>query len=404
MKTICWNPVTGGALAAGLLLVAALLFPAPAPAVDATVHGLLDLVATGNVDEETILLNSLYRGDTAFDAYRLRVFADAAVTDRIQVHTQFLLAETSGTRAFGAYVTADPWAGRDIHLVAGEMPWLIGSFDPRSYSDKNPLIGHPMMYQYHTSLRPDQVVPDADALLEQAGAGNEGVNYDLAGRSARGMPIIYDQWWDFGAGVTGSMRPMEFAIGWTNGTPSYTEPARDENGGKSILGRLGVAPTAGSRFGISGAYGPYLSSEPAGTLPAGSHAGDYNQVLVMADAEWSVAHMTLRSEGYRNTWQTPTVGDLRVGGFYVEGTYTLPAGFYVAGRYEIMRFSDLTDSTGTVRPWDTNWDRREAGVGYRITRGAVAKIAYQSNLEIASEPGEENERYDLVAGQLSIRF
>jgi hypothetical protein len=366
------------------------------------VSGLLDLVATGN--SAAIPLNSLYRGDTSFDAYRLRLFVDGAVTDRIQVHTQLLFAETSGARAFGAYVVADPWVGRDLRFLAGELPWLIGAFGPRSYSDKNPLIGHPMMYQYHTTLRPDQLVSDADALLGQAGSGNDGVNYASGGRAQRGMPIVYDQWWDFGVGIEGSHRPLEFAAGILNGTPGYTEPARDENGGKSIVGRVGLVPTAGARFGVSLAYGPYLAGDFAGSLPAGRRAEDYHQRLGMADAEWSIAHLTLRAEGYANAWETPTVGDLRVRGFYAEGKYTLPAGLYVAGRYEIMRFSDLRDSTGAARPWDKNWDRTEVGAGYRIARGAVVKVAYQTNLEHAALAGEEPERYDLLAAQLSIRF
>ena len=386
---------------AAAAFVATLAAP-PSAAVEADVHGLLDLVATGN--SEAIQLNSLYRGDTSFDAYRVRLFVDGAVTDRLRVHTQLLFAETSGARAFGAYVMAEPWEGRDLHVIAGEIPWLIGAFGPRSYADKNPLIGHPMLYQYHTTLRPDQVVSGADALLGAAGAGNDGVNYAPGGRPQRGMPVVYDQWWDFGAGIEGSRRPLEFAAGFLNGTPGWTEPARDENGGKSVSGRVGIVPTAGTRFGISGAYGPYLTDAVAGSLPAGRRVEDYHQVLAMADAEWSIAHLTLRAEGYANTWETPTAGDLRVRGVYAEGKYTLPAGFYVAGRYEIMRFSDLRDSTGATRPWDTEWDRTELGLGYRIARGAVAKIAYQSNLPRAVAAGEESERYDLLAAQLSIRF
>lgn len=111
---------------AALVVAAALSAPAPAPAVTADVRGLLDLVATG--DSEAIGLNSLYRGDTSFDAYRLRLSVDGAVTDRLHVHTQILFAETSGARAFGAYVRAEPWEGRDLHVIAGEIPWLIGAF------------------------------------------------------------------------------------------------------------------------------------------------------------------------------------------------------------------------------------------------------------------------------------
>ena len=175
----------------------------------------------------------------------------------------------------------------------------------------------------------------------------------------------------------------------------------DPEAGRIVEGRINGRKV---RFAVE--LSPCLDDcgEPAGTLPPGRRAEDYHQVLAMADAEWSYAHLTLRAEGYSNAWETPTVGDLRVKGFYVEGKYTLPAGLYVAGRHEIMRFSDLTDSLGAARPWDADWDRTEAGLGYRITRGAIAKLVYQTNLRRADPAGEPSRRHDLVAGQLTLRF
>jgi hypothetical protein len=401
MRSICVGRRHAGRSGAAIALLLLLGLPGQAVAVETNVHGLLDLVTTGN--SEAIPLNIFNRGDTPFDAYRLRLFVEGAVTDRVQVYTQILFADAASARALGAYVMGDPWEGLDLHFIVGEIPWIIGTFSGRSYSDKNPLVGLPMMYQYHTTLRSDQVIAGPDAILAVAGSGNAGVNYVSGGRPFRGMTVAYDQCWDYGVAFQGSARPMEFAVGFVNGVPGHPNAARDENGGKTVLGRAGFVPTAGARIGISGAYGPYLSDDFAGSLPTGRRAEDYHQVLAMADCEWSIAHLTLRGEGYSNAWETPRLGDLRVSGFYVEGKYTLPAGFYLAGRHEIMRFGDLADSTGTARPWDADWNRSEVGAGYRIARGALAKIVYQTNLE-RTAPGKESERYDLVAGQLSIRF
>jgi hypothetical protein len=387
--------------AASVALLATLACPPAACAGGVEVSGLLDLVAAGR--SEAAGLNLMYRGVSPLDGYQLHVFLNGTVNDRLRVYTQLQFAEASGGRPIGAYAMANPWEGKDLHLVAGLIPWLIGTYEPQSYSDKNPLVGIPMLYQYHTSLRWDQIPANADQLLGKAGQGYAGVTYSAGARSLPGLPVVYSDWWDFGIGFLGSLRPVELSLGMVNGTPSYPSPARDDNKGKTVLGRIGIAPAPGARFGISGAYGPYLVDGVQGALPPGRSAEDYHQVLAMTDAEWAVAHLSLRAEGFRNTWETPSVGDLRVKGFYAEGKYNLPAGFYVAGRYEILRFSDLADSTGGVRPWDSDQTRIEAGVGYRIARTAVAKAVFQRNLTKEDED-EAAEPYDLVAAQLSLRF
>jgi hypothetical protein len=385
-----------------LLAVATLAAPRGALATDVKVHGLLDVVAAGK--SEAAELNQLWLGDSRFDTYAARIFVDGAVNDRVQVFTQLLVTEIPGVRAMGAYAMIDPWRGRDVHVIAGLIPYLVGTYDPRAYSDKNPLVGIPMLYQHHTTLYSAQIPATPDEILAGAGAEYKGVDYASGGRSYPGMPVIYETWWDFGVGVMGSARPLEFALGLENGAPSMPDPSRDTNSGKTALGRLGLAPTPGLRFGVSGAYGPYLVDNLGTALPPGRRAVDYDQILGMADAEWSAGHLEVRGEGYHNTWQTPTIGDLRVSGFYAEAKMQLPAGFYLAGRYEIMRFSDLVDSTGASKPWDTDWDRGEAGVGYRVARDVTAKAVYQWNQAMSESPVLAATRYALVAGQLSIRF
>jgi hypothetical protein len=399
MRSTHRSPNRFSALAASTALLAALAWPPAAAAGGVEVSGLLDLVAAGQ--SEAAGLNLMYRGVSPFDGYQLHVFVNGTVNERLQVFTQLQFAEATMARAALAYAMVNPWEGKDLHAVVGLVPWLIGTYEPQSYSDKNPLIGAPMLYQYHTSLRSDQVPADADQLLGKAGQGYVGISYVSGARTLPGLPVVFGDWWDFGIGYLGSLRPLEFSVGYVNGAPSSPSPDRDDNQGKTVLGRIGIAPAPGARFGVSSAYGPYLVDGVP--LPPGRDTEDYHQALAMVDAEWAVAHLALRAEGYRNTWETPTVGDLLVEGFYAEAKYTLPAGFYVAGRYEIMRFSDLADSTGEKRPWDADQTRIETGLGYRITRGAVAKAVFQRNLMKAAED-EDAERYDLVAGQLSVRF
>jgi hypothetical protein len=218
------------------------------------------------------------------------------------------------------------------------------------------------------------------------------------------MPIIYDQWWDFGAAFLGSARPFEFAVGFVNGSPGFPNPGVDHTPGKSVMGRLGLAPMPSLRFGVSGSYGPYLDDGVEGSLSPGQKVGDFNQVLAMADVELSTGHAEFHAEGFSNMWETPTVGDLGVKGGYAELKYALPAGFYVAGRYDVMRFDDVVDSTGTALSWDADVDRLEVGAGYRVTKGVIAKVTYQRNELQPPDPALEAEVLDVFGGQLSVAF
>lgn len=401
MKSFYRGRVLRSVFAPCLAVLAAALVPLSSAA-DVRVRGILDLV----VDDKGAGgdLNNLW-GDSVLDSYRLRLFVESAVSDRLDVFTETLYNEDVGVVPFGAYALFHPSPGRDMHVMAGLIPWPIGTYAPRSRSNKNPLVGYPLMYQYHTTLSPAYVVPDADVLLGEAGEGEYGVNYAPGPGGYPGMPIIYDGWWDFGAVFLGSARPVEYAGGFVNGSPSWPTPGRDTSPGKSLMGRIGLAPMPGLRFGVSGSYGPYMVEDAVqGSLPSGADAGDYNQVLGMADLEWSAGHVELHAEGYSNTWETPMVGDLRVRGGYGELKYTLPAGFYVAGRFDVMRFSDVTDSTGAERSWDADVDRLEVGVGYRLMKGVTAKAVYQRNKLRPPDPALEARILDLYAGQLSASF
>ena len=245
------------------------------------------------------------------------------------------------------------------------------------------------------------VPPTADALLAAAGTGQTGPDYG-GGVGEKGMPVSYDRCWDFGVVAMGTVRRMEFSFGAVNGTPSAPSPGPDENDGKAFLGRLGFAPWPAFRVGVSGAYGPYLPEGVQSALPAGARLDDFHQRLGMADLELQLGHYEVRAEGYVNVWETPTVGDLRIGGGYVEGKATVIPSLYVAGRYEVMRFGQLAGATVTSRPWDENRDRLEAGLGYRVARRAALKTVFQRNLE--RPVGEDVKHADLYAVAFSLGF
>src|SRR5262245_29031467 len=295
----------------------------PGRASEIKARGLLDVVAAPRGD--AFAGNSLSRGDCPFDAYGLRMFGDAQVDPRLQVSVQVVLRDASMVYVDGAYAIFTPRTGHDLHLMAGKIPWPIGTWAPRTYSNHNPLIGSPLMYQYHSTLLWYELVPSADALIATSGSGQYGVNYH-GYTEGKGMPLVDDSYWDVGATAVGSARPFEYALGVTNGTPGWGSTSQDENRGKTVLGRIGLAPIAGVRVGLSGAYGPYLIEALEPMLPAGRQVEDFHQQLAMADVEVVAGHVEGRAEGAYNVWETPTVGDLHVQSGYLELKYAFNFG------------------------------------------------------------------------------
>ena len=286
--------------------------------------------------------------------------------------------DASGLYVDGAYLTFTPDPGRDLHLLAGKIPWAIGTWAPRTYSNRNPLVGAPLMYQYHSTLSWYAIPGNADALIAEAGAGQFGVGYAYGGF---GMPLIDDSYWDVGVTITGSQRPLEYALGMTAGTPGWGSTGEDENSGKTVLGRVGIAPLPGLRLGASAAYGPYLLDALNPFLPAGKKATDYRQRLGMADVELLAGHRVLvpidqrpqRALGARE----PAGEDPGLDGRGVR----LPIGADELPGQE----SDVADATAEVQ--DTH-PRRDAGPPQRI----LGEIAVESALAL--------EARQLVVGRL----
>lgn len=364
-------------------------------------RGLLDLVAAER--GAAYGLNTLIRGDSPFDAYGLRLFADVRANDRLQVFSQIVLRDAATPYVDGAYLMYTPMPARDLHVLAGKVPWPIGTFATRTYSNRNPLIGAPLMYQYHSTLVWYAIPPNADALLATSGSGQFGVDYHGYTMGC-GMTLVDDSYWDVGVTLTGSTRPLEYALGLTAGTPGWGSTSQDENTGKSLLGRVGFVPLPGVRLGVSAAYGPYLIEPLNPALPAGKNVNDYHQRLGMADLELSAGHFEVHAEGARNQWETPTVGTLGVTSGYAEVKYSLSFGAFLAGRWDTMRFDEITDSTGAARPWDSNVTRVEAGVGYRLSREAVGKVVYQRTRVETEGPSPVSRTPSMFAAQLSVGF
>ncbi|HXS81852.1 MAG TPA: hypothetical protein VN896_03965 [Methylomirabilota bacterium] len=383
-------------IARGLLCLA--LLPGIAAAAPAMkVRGLLDLGLVSSV--EGTALNRLTFGDSNFDPYRFRLFLDAQLSPNLELHVQTILHEGlhEVIRADGAYALWTPWLDRDLSLEAGKIPWPIGTYAPRTYSDQNAFVGTPLIYQYRTSLRWDVPALSVDQQVAKAGTGQFANDADHPY-----LPVVDERWWDVGAVIVGSQRPLEFSLGVMQGSPSWPSPGPDNTPGATYLGRLGVVPVPGVRFGVSGADGTWMPAWYSFVLPTGKDVRDYHETTVMADAEFMRGPFELRGEGVHRRWETALTGTLDVDGGYAEARWSLPNGAWLAARGEALRYSDVTTSTAVTRAWDDDVDRYEAVVGYRVTESARVKLACQRTRRYPF--AAERLQDDLVAGSLSIRF
>jgi hypothetical protein len=360
-------------------------------------RGLLDLGLVSSMKGDS--LNRLTFGDSNFDPYRLRLFLDARLSPNIELHVQTILHEGFGhvIQADGAYALWTPWLDRDLSLEAGKIPWPIGTYAPRTYSDKNAFIGTPLIYQYRTSLQWDVPALSVDEQVAKAGSGQF-----LNSQEHPYLPVVDERWWDVGAVIVGSQRPLEFALGTVQGSPGWPSPGPDNTPGSTLLGRLGLVPTAGIRVGVSGANGTWMPAWYGVILPAGKTLRDYHETTIMADAEFERGPFELRGEGVRRRWETILTGTLQVRGGYAEARWSLPNGAWLAARGEAMRYSDVTTSAAVMRPWDDGIDRYEGVIGYRVTEAVRAKLAFQRTRRYPF--AAERLQDDLVAGSLSIRF
>jgi hypothetical protein len=380
-----------------VLLTLALLAPAAAhAAAQVKFRGLLDLGLVSTTDSR--LFNRLTFGDSNFDPYRLRLFLDAQLSPGLEVHVQSLFTEGLGQmRADGAYALWTPWRDRDLSLEAGKIPWPIGTYAPRTYSDQNWLIGTPLMYQYRTGLVWNVPQVNVDQVVAQAGHGqiapDANKNY---------LPVVDERWWDAGVVALGSLRPLEFSLGVVQGSPSWPSPGNDETPGQTVLGRVGLVPVPGLRLGVSGADGTWMPAWYSFLLPSGASLRDYRETTVMADVELARGPFELRGEGVHRRWETIGAGDLDVRSGYGEARWAVAGSAWIAVRGEAQHYSKVTTSALVTRPWDDNVERWEGVIGYRVTRDVRVKLGAQRT--IRHPFGVASLSDDFLTAAMSLRF
>jgi len=293
-------------------------------------------------------------------------------------------------RIEGAYAAITDILKPGFGLKIGKLPLTIGRFAERVYSDKNPLIGTPMMYGYRTDLPKNQ----QSILIDQP------ASY-FPRTTATGLPVAYEACWDTGIEQYGAWRWFDYAIAVTKGVLADPRGAA-KNDGVQWLARFGVRPDVSLNIGLNLGIGPYLVSVPQAVMDQ-QHKSveDYHQKLWGFDLEYSRGSVTIFGEVARNTWDVLfEPGEMGVTTWYLEGKWKFAPAWYLAVRTGQMRFDKETFGANTSQPWDYNVTRIEGGIGYHFTRNITGKMVEQVN----RFPDRLSQNIATTACQLSISF
>jgi hypothetical protein len=222
-------------------------------------------------------------------------------------------------------------------IDVGKMTPVIGTFAPRHFSTRNPLIG----------------TPDGYSLQYPWGAklsGDVGIfDYRVAMVSLPTTHVGYE--------------------------PAPTPRLRTALGG-------GITPMIGFRLGGSFTVGPYLNEDDASSIPTGTTWSDFHQRVVALDASFSHGYLETHAEAARGTYDVPLRGPITGFTYYGEAKYTFTPRFFLAVRgernkYPFIRASATTGIAYAARL--TDFVDGEFGGGYRVSRSTLIKASVRGD-------------------------
>ena len=364
------------------------------------VGGIVDAVTTFG-DGPGLNGNTL--DDNNFNNIRTLLNFQFQHKDKLRADVEVLFDDASKEkiRLQGAFITIFEVPNEHINFMVGKIPNLFGNFAKREFSDVNPLIGQPLMRQYRTSLDWNNLWNNHEQLILKRKRLQHKGNLPT-GILSGAVPTVYDARWDFGIELFGNASIVEYQLAVTEG--SVSNPEADRNKGKQFIGRIGFNPSAGLKFGFSYANNPYLSmADEQRLLEDGKGKGEYRQKAYGADVEASYRYLIVFSEYVRSSWDaTVDEGSLSNWSWYIDAKYKIHPKLYLAGRYDMMNFSHISNpATGKKEGWDYDVKRYEAGMGFRITTDASLKLVEQWTV---FEKSSGLKTVKLTAAQLSVPF
>lgn len=224
---------------------------------------------------------------------------------------------------------------RGLVLDAGKLQPVIGTFAPRHFSNRNPLIG----------------APDAYSLEYPVGAVLSG-NFKAV---------------DFRAGA------VSLPATHAGYVPRATARLRPAAG-------AGFTPVVGVRLGGSWTEGPYLNDDLTPAELRDAPWTHYHQRVVALDARAAHGYLETFAEAARATYDVPGRSAAILGyTYYGEAKYTFAPRFYLAVRGERNAYPFIRASA-------TNWTARrvdfvngELGAGYRLAATTLLKLSLRGD-------------------------
>ena len=357
---------------------------------DVQVSGLSDFVVRNS--SEADVTNYTFRGFSNFHTIRTRLFFDGLIDDKKAFFVQ-VLVNLNTFQLYGAYAQFTDLAGHYLNMNIGIIPNTIGSYGPRTYSDKNPLIGTPLLYSFHTAIDPSEL-----------GAVGTFAELDEArdDRYYSGMPFIYDACWNTGAEFYGSAGKLDYSLGLLIG--SVTHPALQQaKDVPQVTTHFTYNFQPGFKLGFSAYLGPYLVKDDLTeyAVPLGNlDPNDYLNGGIGYELYLSQRFLEIYSEGYYTYWEYPGLPKLKSMAGYLEAKYKIITHWYLAGRFDLIEPSKTKFATGENEKWDYPLKRYEFGIGYKPLRTTTVKLVTQLN-RFDIDHTYNNEIYAL---QVSMEF
>ena len=344
-----------------------------------------EVAATLGAADETAFFNYTDYERNALRTLRLALAGQWQPFAPLALVAEIRSDDLAHVAAHALYVRVRPWRSRAFDIQAGRIPPSFGAYSRRAYDTQTPLIGHPLAYQYLTSLRPDALPATADDLLRMRGRGWRSSFPVGSTAEGPGVPLVSAFRWDTGVQAKWAASRFDVIGSVTAGTLSDPR-VDDNNGGRQLSIRGTIRPLFGLVVGASAARGAWMADEVRPALPVQSRERSFAQRALGVDAEYSRDHWIARAEMVWTGWTLPIAvdgPDHEVGalGMWLEGRYRLTPRLFVAARGDRLAFSRITGTlfSGRATPWDARVERLEAGVGWFFLRNLVGRAALQRN-------------------------
>ncbi len=357
---------------------------------DVQVSGLADFVYRNS--KENDVTNNTFRSFSNFHTSRLRLFFDGNIAENSDLFVQILI-DGDVFQLYGAYARFSHLAGNYLNLNVGIIPNTVGSYGPRTYSDKNPLIGTPLLYNFHTAL--DIGTLGAIGTLGELKEAKDN-RYDS------GLPFIYDACWNSGAEFYGTAGKLDYSLGLLIGSVSKPMQQQFRKDMPQATTHFTYNFSPGFKAGISAFAGPYLSEAifDVPGAPVNVNANDFLNTGIGYELYFAERYLEIYSEGFSVNWEYPGLPDLSSLAAYVEAKYKIRTHWYVAARFDLVEPGKIEVAPGVEEKWDNPLKRYEFGLGYKPMRGTIVKLVAQLNkFDI-----DRTFNSELVALQISALF